>query len=188
MAGTTLRTYGKGEATTIKVELWPDGRDEFYVTSSQVCCPSLDAWIDSDADLISQRLGQGGREKGRVLFAWQDRAFRGRCAVAAALLHLQGTGPRFQLMRILSIEDYKRHGAIWAVDSATVLLSCIHQLVVKTGDPCGCFDWLFDNKSAAENAQKRFCQDCRARVTSPLGHGRGRAQRAQIELERCLPR
>lgn len=184
---TALRIYGKGDTTTLKVEMWPDARVEYYVSSSQVACPPLDAWTDSDADLISQRLADGGRDRGRVLFVWQDRVITGRSAVSAALLHLEGQRPRFQLLRIVSIADYKRHSK-WAVDSASVLLSCIHQLVAKTGDPHGCFDWLFDNKSAAEDAQKRFCQDCRSKVTSPLGHGRGRAQRAHIALERCLPR
>jgi hypothetical protein len=186
VSGTTLRLYGTGATTTIKVEYWPDEHGEFYVTSSQLALPDLGAWTDGDADMISDRLGNGGRERGRVLFVYQDQLLKGRRAVSAALIHLEGSRPRIQLRRIVSIADYKQHQGRWAVESATIALSCLHRLSLKTGDARGCFDWLFDNKAAAADAKKRFCKGCEATITSPLGRGRGRAQRSQVKLRRCL--
>ncbi len=172
--------------TVVRVADWPDARAEWYVSSSQIETPPLDAWSRADGELISGRLADGGREKGRVLFAWQDRGWQGRLPVSALLLHVQERSERrFQVKRILSIEEYKANGSIWAVQAASVLLACVHEVVFRAGYEHRCFDWVFSSRHNAEDAKRRFCSHHEAEITSTLGQGRSRIERHQILLTRC---
>ncbi len=176
----------KGSKTTVTVTCWPAEDAEWYVTSSNVAAPSnRDAqieWLDRDKDLISKRLQSGGRDKGRVLYVWEDRWFQGRPLVAVLLIHVEGG--RLQASHIKVCAEYKTNlrKAVLVTD---VLLSCMAEVVREAGQPDGCFDWLFDNESAAADAKNRWGQSRKTQIKSPKGKGRGRRQRQQVALEIC---